>query len=260
MWFNVRTVDDPIISAAILQHVLELLLYKFRRIWKHCNVICSLQIIKRYMIINSMASAFFSLRQGRNPRIMIPLSSRHHFPKSVVCPDFDHILRKFQISLLIQLHRFSIQVCTADCIRQTFFHQLILYADQLPHELSSCLRCRIGRIILPERPVSLPTKSQIPHYIQIFLFFHCFLPEFLKFFSMYIIRCLQIRIRPCKHLCPQWLCMMVCNKKAHIRSHIAIQSGILIRSRNNHISAASKQCFQSHFPGLFFFIVDFPFF
>ena len=91
---NVRTVDDPVVTAAMLNCFLKFSLHKLRRILEHGDMIRSLEVIEGYMIVDPILSGIIYFRQRRDPGVMVPLSPRDHLPEPVVRPDLDHIIRQ----------------------------------------------------------------------------------------------------------------------------------------------------------------------
>ena len=129
---------------------------------------------------------FFAVffRKGQNPGIVVSLPAGNHFSKSIVRPYMDHILRELQISLLIQLHRFTVEIRTAQRLRIFLFYHFILYPDQAAHQLSPGFIRIIPGIRFPEGAVHLAPESQIPYHIHILLFFHSLLPQRIKFVAV----------------------------------------------------------------------------
>ena len=120
----------------MLKHFFKLAMYKLWFIRKHCYMVCRLQIIKRYMIINSMSSGIIFLWESRYSWIMIALTPCHHLSKAIVCPYFYHIIRQLQVTVTIQLHSLSVQICAVLRIRYFILDIVSLKSNELAHQFS----------------------------------------------------------------------------------------------------------------------------
>ena len=158
--------------------MLQFLFNKFHGIRQHREHIGSLKIIKRNVIVNAMSSVAQPFtRKCRNSRIMIALPSGYHLSVTVISPDHNYIIRKFDQPLLIKLHGFSIQICAKNRIRNVFFYQVILFLHNTADQLSSLLRSIILGIILPEWGITLASEAKIPDDFMIHLSLYSFLPK-----------------------------------------------------------------------------------
>ncbi len=258
MWFYIGAVHQPIFRCFAFPGFFQFPPDQFRGIGHHGNMICCLQIIEGHMVVNAVLPRLPCQRQGGNPGIMIFLSPGYHFSKSIVRPYLNHVLRNIQPAALVQFHGFPVQIRTADGVWLLCLHHIILLPQQTADQLSLGLRSLVLRVIDPEGIVPLSPKAKGPDHIPAFLPLNPLFPKLLEFLRMLPVRRREAGIRLHKHLRPQRLGVVMGQIQPHVRGQRAVLIRIPPGSGNHQVPAATKQRFQRHFPGFFFFLFHLP--
>ena len=90
----------------------------------------SLQVVEGGVIIQAVSTRCTLFGQRADAGIVVALSAGDHFAVAVVGPDLDHVLRQVKMPLLVELHRFAVEIGAAGRVGDVCLDQIILLADQ----------------------------------------------------------------------------------------------------------------------------------
>lgn len=188
-------------------------------------------------------------RQCFHTRIAVTLTAADHLAETIVCPDFDHLVRQIKAALLVQFHSLPIQIGAADGMRVAVLDQIILFPDEGGNQCAPLFRGVVLGVVLPEGFIALPPEPDVPDGGCIFLPVNGLLPERAELFRVETELWFQLRVRLHKHFGSQRLGMVVGDDEAHIRCKIMVAVAVFARAGNHQIAAQPQQRLKDHHKG-----------
>ena len=249
MRLDVGAVDQPVILCTACESLLQLIADQSGAVGQHGDVAGRLQVVEGGVVIDAVRAAVPFGGQSRDTGIVVALAAADHPAVAVVGPDLDDVCRQVKAALPVEVHHLAVEVGAADGVRVALFDQIVLLADEAGDQRAPLGRGIVPGVVLPEGPVPLAAKADVPDHPHPLLCVDALLPQRPEPVGIFAVPGFQLRVNAGEHLSPQGLGVVVGQDQPHVRRGPAVAAGIFAGAGDDHIPPAAQQRLKCHDKG-----------